>query len=335
MKAPFFLFLTLFLSSSFAIQKELGTLFIELIEKDKFEGQKAIAIMPFKVDENIPADAGRTISEFAVVNFHSSGRYKIVERQEFSKMMAELELAQSDLVAEEIQIKLGKLLVADRMLVGSVSESFGKRMITARILSVETGEVLSTATTTVGPAAMDDFMKELLGEKGQVSAAILRSAIVPGWGQFYTSHPIRGSISLVAGLGTLGYTIYQYLTAWNSAIEKEDFGNYNYDQLNQGSGEAKKRINDISVACNEQTSVSYEACKRAGADEIDEEIKGLKEAYEDDLLLANIMVGVTAGVWVLNMVDATFAGMSAKKKFDLYFSSTPKKPFDLRLAWRF
>ncbi|MFC1585711.1 FlgO family outer membrane protein [Fibrobacterota bacterium] len=316
----FTLLLALLITSSFAVQKELGQLFSDLAVKDVFKGRKVIAVMPFKVGENIPADAGRTVSEFAVVNLAGSGRYQVVERQEFANMLAEQELAQSDLVDEDAQINLGKMLVADRLVVGTVTESFGKRMINARILKVETGEVISTASTTVGPASMDDFMKELLGEKGQVSASLFRSMVVPGWGQMYTNHPIRGTISILAFLGAAGYTAFTWFQVLDAKSDKDE--NINFWNLDGPHADANAR----AAAGEDYTTVMDE--HRAERDRLYSEYD---EAFTNNV----VWLCVTGGVWALNLVDATFAGLSAKKKFDLYFSFNRQNNFKAELAYRF
>jgi hypothetical protein len=311
-----------------AVQKELGELFNDLLTKDDFKGQKIIAIMPFKVGEGIPADAGRTVSEFAVVNLHSSGKYKIVERQEFGKMLAEQELAQSDLVDEDNQLKLGKMLVAERILVGSVTESFGKRMINARILDVSTGEVVATASTTLGPAAMDNFMKELLGERGQISSTVFRS-MLPGWGQFYTGHPFQGSIAtaaFVAALGFTGYSWLQYLSDRDALAARNVYkGTPEYTGKGEITGELNECYDDPEGFGAGDTPCPEHILQ------IIPHTKNMDDSYNQYL----IGLGITGGVWLLNLVDAAIVGAQGKKKFDLYFSAGPKKTYDIRLSYNF
>jgi hypothetical protein len=200
--------------------------------------------------------------------------------------------------------------------VGSVTESFGKRIINARILNVETGEVVATASTTVGPAAMDDFMKELLGEKGQFSATFFRSALVPGWGQIYTNHPVRAGISFVVCFGALGYTVYERF------------------QVASANSDYKEVVAERSGAWRENADAAGIPHDQYLALLVEKEDK-LYAEYSDEFYYAKILTIITGGVWALNLVDATFAGLAAKKKFNLYFSAIPKEHAGLRLVYHF
>jgi len=318
---------------SFAIQKELGDLFSEIINKDSFTGKKTMAVIPFESGEGIEKDAGLTVAEYAVVSFGNSGRYNVVERSQFVKVLNELELAQSDLVDESKQIEMGKMLTADRILVGSVTESFGKRTISARIVELEKGEVIASASTVVGPAAMDDFMKELLGEKGQVSASLFRSAVVPGWGQLYTNHPIRGGVSLAAFLGVVGYSIFSWLKASNSESDYDKYEVNNRVVNETADGDVlAARLDDM---CESLPSTEETTCR---LNEIAVTKKVIEKKYDDfnsDFDNAVLFSAITGGVYALNLVDATFAGMSAKKKFKLYFSGLGTESLGVKVAWRF
>lgn len=53
----------------------------------------------------------------------SSGRFKLVDRQNLDKVMAELQLSQSDLADGESRKKLGKLMTGSIMLIGNVEQS--------------------------------------------------------------------------------------------------------------------------------------------------------------------------------------------------------------------
>ncbi len=329
MRKIFLVVLLVGLNGAFAIQKEMVDLMTQMASKDTASGQPNLAVLPFTVTGKVPKEAGQTVAEVAVIALANLGKYKVVERKEFSKMIQEQEFAQSDLADTAVQIKLGKMLVCTRMLIGSVSEAFGQRVITAKIISVETGEVISSGTSTVPSLAMDDFTKELLGEKGQVSASIFRSLLIPGWGQFYTNHPVRGSISMAAVAGCVGYTVVTFLQAQDAKKKTDDFDAYM--QGSQFSQDIDKERLDRGVPFA-TVLAEYEAKQEK-----------LKSDYSDSFDYNMIWLGVTAGVWALNVVDATFAGLKAKKKFELYFSAIPahgeRDPFlasaEMKLAMHF
>ena len=50
-------------------------------------------------------------------------------------------------------------------------------------------------------------------EKRSPSGALLRSAVLPGWGQFYNDEPVKGVILGVVEVGLLSWLITEYIQA--------------------------------------------------------------------------------------------------------------------------
>ena len=59
----------------------------------------------------------------------------------------------------------------------------GRVVIHARIITAENGTVVASASKPLPAGIFTPFIKEVLGEKTQLSASVFRSAIIPGWGQ--------------------------------------------------------------------------------------------------------------------------------------------------------
>lgn len=78
----------------------------------------------------------------------------IVERERLESVLSELELAQSDKVDSSTAAKIGKLTGARYIVLGSFFDLFGTLRIDARLIKVETGEILGTVGRE-GP--MNDF----------------------------------------------------------------------------------------------------------------------------------------------------------------------------------
>ncbi len=311
------------LSPGFAFQEKLEEMLTSLMEPLGSEAGKVIAVIPFETGHKVKDDAGLSVAEYSVVFFKNYQKHTVVERTQFAKVLEEMELAQSDLVEESKQIELGKMLSANWILVGSVTEAFGKRNITARMVDVNTAEVLSSKTVVVGPESMDNFMKELLGEKGQVSAAIFRSAVVPGWGQFFTNHPVRGSLSLALFLGAAGTGVFYGI---QSASAQSDYEAFSVDDEQQRLIEQNcdgLSGNELGACGNEQEPVARQTKKDMYSD------------YEDARSSAILWGVITGGVYLVNLGDAALAGLQAKSKFDLYFSAIPGRSLGVNLAYQF
>jgi tetratricopeptide (TPR) repeat protein len=70
-------------------------------------------------------------------------RFSVIDRRELKAIMEELKISQSGLVDEKTALKIGKILAADTMLLGSVLERINSLEIYARLLDTETAEVLA------------------------------------------------------------------------------------------------------------------------------------------------------------------------------------------------
>lgn len=148
--------------------------------------RKRIAILDFDyatVQSNVSAvfgtnqDVGKGIADLLVDRLVTDGRYSVIERKAIAKIMAEQNFSNSDRVDPASAAKLGKLLGVDAIVIGSITQfgrddqnrsasgtAFGgianryglggvgqhkaKAVvgISARLVSVETGEILAVAS---------------------------------------------------------------------------------------------------------------------------------------------------------------------------------------------
>ncbi|MCU0609975.1 MAG: penicillin-binding protein activator LpoB [Chitinispirillaceae bacterium] len=283
--------LILFLSSftAFALEDDLNKLLSDLVKQDTTSGMHTLAVLPFACTlKDDPSDAGRTLAEYAVAFLANQNRYTLVDRMQFQKIAGELALSQSGMIDDQKAIEAGKLLSAQLIVTGNIGEMMGKRMISAQMIHVESGKVVSAASVTVGAEQLSQFYKDALGERTQRSSVIYRSLLAPGWGQFYTSHPVQGATFSLLALGSVGALV------WSSFDYAEKNSTYNsYGSLSLDfTGKAKAKV---------------------AAD----------RAYTQTLAIT----GVTVAVWVANVIDAAILGGQQKKRVrQMYFSAMPDKP---------
>jgi len=127
------------------------------------------AVMPFR---NLNADPaldwlGRGMTETLVSDLRASGLIQVVEREQLTSAIAELALQDLSPVKDSTALRVGRLVGARVLVLGSVQLSGKQVRINARFISVETGEVLDTAKVT-GPltrvfALQDEVATRLLG----------------------------------------------------------------------------------------------------------------------------------------------------------------------------
>ncbi len=103
-----------------------------------------VAVMDFQV-ENLAASEGRLIVDLLSSALASRQVFRVLERSQRDSILKEIEFSLSACSDESCQLKAGRLLAADRIVVGSVGKVGGRFILNARLLSVETGEVAATS----------------------------------------------------------------------------------------------------------------------------------------------------------------------------------------------
>lgn len=301
-KALSFILLTAALA--FPIEGKLNGLFSNLLQNCPAKG--AMAILPFSVSGgDMGPEAGRMVSEYAVAFFAGQPAFKLVERADFHRVIEELEFSQSDLADEQKSLSLGKLLAAEYILTGSITQALGKRMVSARIINSQTGEVVKMSTATVSTEALTNFYQDALGERAGVSGPVFRSALLPGWGLFFLNKPMRGSIHLGATGVALGGLIW-------SIVDFNDKNNY-ADEFNIGG----------NLIPGE--SIPDRQARKDNA---------IGEAGDAETIML-VMSGITAAAWGANMLDTWLVGKKeAKRVRKFYFSLMPGTKYGIQPGLR-
>jgi len=99
---------------------------------------------------------GEGIADMLVTDLSVSPDLAFVERERLAEITAELKLSRTRLIDKESALKMGKLLGAELVLTGAITSIKPQMRIDARLISVETGEVMATAKAE-GPS--DEFFK--------------------------------------------------------------------------------------------------------------------------------------------------------------------------------
>lgn len=142
-------------------------------------------------------DVGNGISDMLVEELVKGGQYSVIERKALDKLLAEQNFSNSDRADPATAARIGRLLGVDAIIVGSITQfgrddrqvglgGFGRSLgryglggtsvrsakavvaVTARLVNVETGEILAVAT---GNGESRRSGTSLLGAGGSGSAA--------------------------------------------------------------------------------------------------------------------------------------------------------------------
>jgi TolB-like protein len=292
----------------------LPDLFSRLIPKDLPAMRQSIAILPFQVEgakTESGYNPGTMAAEYGVAQYSKDPRFAVVEREGLNRLLQEQALGQSGALDDSGAVRAGKLLAVKYLVTGTVRVDGAKQEFAARMVSVETGEIVSAAVASCSSQKTEDLYRTALGERGQVTSTVFRSLVVPGWGQFYTDHPVQGSLALgatAAAIGWAGLSWFDYSDK-NRTLDKFRNGDpatvypgETVDQWVAAAEVARKRRNDASV--------------RFGWS-----------------------LGIVGAVWVVNLVDAGILGaMESSRIRTQYFAWVPSvssSPEALQLSWRF
>ena len=122
------------------------------------QNKMRIAIMDFEA-KDIPKADSIKISELVRNEIVNSGKFIVIERSQMGLILKEQGLQQTGCVDISCAVELGKVLSANKMLVGSVMKMGDKVIITGRIVDVEKG----VAEFSEKEVAVDQNAESLIG----------------------------------------------------------------------------------------------------------------------------------------------------------------------------
>lgn len=233
------------------------------------------AVLPF---ENAGAEAsekslGIVVGDLVITNLVRDHRLTLAERSRIGAVMDELALQQSGAVDDAQALQVGKLAAVRGVIVGRVGDAGEDFLVTARVVDVETGAVLTTAESRLPKAELIAFSANAVVLRSK-SGALFRSMVLPGWGQSYNGDDPR---AFVLGGLTLG--------AAASTVIVGGLGLYNA----------------FFVYPTADRDVPLE--KKSAA------VVAVRETADAQLLAAGILAGVTAVGWGVTAIDAWVSGV--------------------------
>jgi len=152
-----------------------------------------LAVTNFPDLQGVTADLGRYVAERLTTRLSThSQRIRVVERRRLGQVLGELRFGMSDLVDPTKAKQLGRLLGVEAIVVGTVSDLGNVVEIDARIIEIETSNILPGVTASI---TKDETVRQMI-ERGRVMPP--SSA---------TSAPSSGVSPLLASSPTTGHTL--------------------------------------------------------------------------------------------------------------------------------
>ncbi len=285
---------------------------------DSVERARVVAF-PFldKAGQRI-STGGTWISEYLVYLLRESGRFEVVPRRDFRRALRRIDLSPKDPVDDSTAAYIARQLDAPYVLTGRVAPMSGRYDVTGNLKDAGTGIIVTGATVPATGRAMEELEELLLKRKqlGTIRPALLRSMLIPGWGQFYRDRTVMGWVSLGTCLPMLGVTAYYGFGPFREAVvEWYDFQNYidNSDAVRDTIAYLQENC-DRSEQCDTLTKQDIlKNIERKLGDPLDERL------VERSAKLGLLAVA-TGGLWLANMVDVIIAGRSLDRKYRLFFT---------------
>ncbi len=109
------------------------------------EGQlPLITVLDLKV-ENIAASDAKLIVDLLSSALIKTKKFRVLDRSQRENLLKEIEFSASECADESCQLKLGKMLAADKIVVGSLGKVGGRFILNVKLLKVQSGEAVASS----------------------------------------------------------------------------------------------------------------------------------------------------------------------------------------------
>ncbi len=206
----------------------------------------------------------------------------ILERSRIQDALKEIQLGMTGLLDPDKAAQAGKMIGAQAIVVGSISEAGADFLVNVRLISVETAEVLVAESISLPRAGMVALSDESVVLRTR-SGSIFRSVVVPGWGQFYNRQPVKGGVIIGLELALAGAAVATHF---------------------------------LGASKESEYSASDFALKYPGLDpdQLSQKAQELRSDAESYYGARNILIYSAIGVYLYNILDAYLFGVDGESE---------------------
>jgi len=120
----------------------------------------SVVVANFQIAGEIDTALAKMINVYILNYFIETGKYRVVERLQLAKLLKEMRLSNSDLADASNALKIGKLLSAYGIVIGSVVRFKDKIIITARLVETQTASIVRVAKENIDSNSTSDTVLE-------------------------------------------------------------------------------------------------------------------------------------------------------------------------------
>ncbi len=169
-----------------------------------FAGPGTVAVLYFQNQGNPELEPLKVgLAQMLTSDLIGAGGVKVVERTQLQAVLDELKLGHSSVADKDTSAKVGKLLGAEYLVLGSYFSLAGTLRVDARLVKVETGEVLHANGANGGIAEFMDLERRLAGSFRDKLASLVPGALaaLPALAAAASeSKPLEAAMALSEGL---------------------------------------------------------------------------------------------------------------------------------------
>jgi TolB-like protein len=138
-----------FLFSQETLDQRVTNLSQQIAEQMTENKKTTIAVVEFSDLQGNITDFGRFLAEELITRLYQTKKFKVIERQQLNKVIAEQKLSLTGIIEPNSAKKLGKLLGVDAVAAGTITDLAQSLRVNARLISTETGEIFAVAATEI------------------------------------------------------------------------------------------------------------------------------------------------------------------------------------------
>lgn len=151
-----------------------------------------LAVMDFNDLQGNVTMLGRFVGEELITRLFQTKRFKVIERSLLEKAIEELKFNTSDLVDPSVAKQLGKAVGAEAIVTGTLTDLGKMVKVNARVITVESGEVVGAAGAQIGN---DASIKDMLSKPIGTSSVIKPNSSGNGAGDKQPAEPNTQQVS--------------------------------------------------------------------------------------------------------------------------------------------
>jgi TolB-like protein len=131
------------------LDQRISELSQQIANKMSARQKTTIAVVEFTDLQGNITDFGRYLAEELITRLYDNEKFKVIERQQLNRVIAEQKLSLSGVIDPASAKQLGKILGVDAIVSGSTTNLAQSLKVNARLISTETGEIFAVASTEI------------------------------------------------------------------------------------------------------------------------------------------------------------------------------------------